>query len=66
MGHPFTAPEPDPVGRLVLVRGELLCIVVGTKFHPIKVTKDDEYIEVGCTTVTRAAWEFLKKKIDGT
>jgi hypothetical protein len=33
--------------------------------HPIRVMATTKTIRVGCTTLTREAWELLKRKVDG-
>ena len=33
--------------------------------HPIRVMATTSTIRVGCATLTREAWEVLKRKVDG-
>lgn len=33
--------------------------------HPVRVMATTKTIRVGCTTLTREAWELLKRKVDG-
>ena len=50
--------------KLMEVDGHLYFIRDGFR-HPVKVMTTTAIVRVGCVSLTRKAWETLKRKIDG-
>lgn len=57
--------EPDMIGSTLEARDGHLYFRTRAGRHPIKVMATTHTIHVGCTSLTREAWELLKHKVDG-
>lgn len=57
--------EPDMIGNTLEAKDGHLYFATRAGRHPVRVMATARTIRVGCTTLTREAWEVLKRKVDG-
>jgi len=56
----------DVVGNTLEAESGHLYFRFRSQRHPIRVMTTTRTVRVGCTTITREAWELLKRKVDGS